>query len=528
MTTRHRASINNGSRSTRVGAATRLLAVFAGAACLALAAPPTRPATAVAARDAAAPIVPAVDPGFATGHLLVQLAPGVSFVVRGGELVVEGDAVRGLDATVRRAMRDARVSSARSIFIEPPKDAVTAARLGLDRWQRVELARGADAAAARARLSALVPAAFSAVELDPAGGLADLPNDTDFGQQYALQNTGQVIAGSAGVPGADVAAPGAWTYTTGDPDLVIAVLDSGITPHPELTGRILPGINVPDGNTTTLDECNHGTHVAGILAAAGNNGAGIAGMTWNARLLPVVVVNGCTGFESNVATGLTWAVDQGARLVNMSLQFNTGSAVFLQAIQYAHAQGALLVAATGNSGGTAIAAPARWNETIAVGATDNRDIRASFSNYGAELDVVAPGVSVYSLNPPSGYQLKNGTSMATPHVTGLGALLWSYNPSLTRDQVRALIESGVDDLGAPGDDDFFGFGRIDASRSLQLAPPPYAPEDLNRDGDVNAQDLAILLAAWGPCADCDGGCAADFDGNCTVGATDLARLLDAF
>lgn len=477
----------------------------------------------------APPILVAADAGHASGHLLVQLAPGIR-LERGadGAPKLAGAAASGRAALVARTLRDARVAGARDLLVAPPKDAATAARIGLDRWRRFDLAAGADPVAARARLLALGAGIVSNVELDPIGGLAELPNDTDFGLQWALQNTGQIVGGTGGTAGADVAALGAWSYTTGDPDLVIAVLDSGITPHPELAGRILPGINVPDGTTITTDECNHGTHVAGILTATGGNGQGIAGMTWNSRILPVVVVNGCTGFESNVASGLTWAVDQGARLVNMSLQFYTGSAVFQQAVQYAHAQGALMVAATGNSGSTNIAAPARWNECMAVGATDNRDIRASFSNYGAETDVVAPGVSVWSLNPPSGYQFKNGTSMAAPHVAGLAALLWSYNPSLTRDEVRALIEAGVDDLGAPGRDDFFGLGRIDASRSLSLAPPPFVIEDLNRDGDVNAQDLAILLAAWGPCADCDGGCAADFDGDCAVGATDLARLLAAF
>jgi subtilisin family serine protease len=309
--------------------------------------------------------------------------------------------------------------------------------------------------------------------------------------------------------------------------LVIAVLDSGIDPHPELAGRILPGINVPDGTTITLDECNHGTHVAGILAASANNGVGMAGLAWNARLMPVVVVNGCTGFEANVASGLVWAVDNGARLVNMSLQFYAFNPIFQQAVQYAHAQGALMVAATGNNGNTNVAAPARWNETIAVAATDNRDVRASFSNFGPEVDISAPGVNVWSLSTGSGYAYKSGTSMAAPHVTAAAALLWSYNPALTRDQVRALLLDGATDLGDPGADGLYGAGRLQIAASIALTPPPFVPEDLNQDGAVNAQDIAIMLGAWGACADCDA-CVADLDGDCTVGATDVARLLSAF
>ena len=467
--------------------------------------------------------------GHAPDRVLVQLAPGVQAAknARGEPLF----SMPGLaaDARTRRESRATLAAvgakSMRGLLLAPPKDLVTARAIGLDRWQVVELAAGADPVAAMARL-AKTPGVARA-ELDPEGGLAEIPNDSDFFVQYALRNTGQVVNGLPGTAGADVKATTAWDYTHGDPNLVIAVLDSGITPHPELAGRILPGINVPDNTTITTDECNHGTHVAGILAATGGNGTGIAGMTWNAKLLPVVVVNGCTGFESNVATGLTWAVDQGARLVNMSLQFYAGSAVFQQAVQYAHAQGALVVAATGNNGNSTIAAPARWNETIAVAATDNNDLRASFSNFGAETDLSAPGVSVWSLSSSGGYTFKSGTSMSVPHVTGAAALLWSYAPQLTRDQVRSLLVQSAVDLGAPGTDTLYGAGRLDATAALALVPQP-APEDLNGDGLVDAADLSALLLAWGACVDCDGGCPADFDGNCIVDAADLSRILIAW
>ena len=475
-----------------------------------------------------------VLPGaYARDHILVQFREGVRVVesAAGRALpgavgfALESNAHPRLASDATRALRQAGATAVRTLWIEPLRDAATARAIGLDRWYRVDLAPGTDPAAAASRMIRFASIVERA-ELDGEGGLAEIPNDPDFSLQYALRNTGQVVGGSTGIAGADIGAVAAWNATHGN-DLVIAVLDSGIDPHGELAGRILPGINVPDGNTTTLDECNHGTHVAGIIAASGGNGVGMAGLAWNARLMPVVVVNGCTGFEANVATGLTWAVDHGARLVNMSLQFYAFNTVFQQAVQYAHAQGALMCAATGNNGNATVAAPARWNETIAVAATDNRDVRASFSNFGPEVDIAAPGVSVWSLSSTFSYIYKSGTSMACPHVTGAAALLWAYNPSLTRDQVRALLIAGATDLGDPGTDTLYGAGRLNIATSIALAPPLFAPEDLNRDGSVNAADLAILLSAWGPCIDCDV-CPADLDGDCSVSSPDIAILLSAW
>jgi subtilisin family serine protease len=187
-----------------------------------------------------------------------------------------------------------------------------------------------------------------------------------------------------------------------------------------------------------------------------------------------------------------------------------------------------MFAATGNLGSSIIAAPARWSETVAVGATNNLDARWGSSNFGAETDLVAPGVSVWSLSSDGGYTLKTGTSMATPHACGAAALLWSHAPSLSRDEIRGYLEAGAKDLGAAGTDTLYGKGRVDVAASLALIPPAFSPEDLNRDGAVDAQDLALLLGSWGPCADCDGGCPADLDGDCAVGAADLARVLDAW
>ena len=473
----------------------------------------------------AEPAIEVVAGTFASDHVLVQLSSGIR-VARDarGAVVLRGGKSR-TETLSRQAFAAVGVTDVRTIFVTPPKDAATARAIGLDRWYRCDLAVGRDPRAAVTKLNTLA-GIIARAEVDPEGGLAEIPNDTDFWVQYALRNTGQTVGGQVGTAGADIGMASAWGYTHGDPNFVIAVLDSGIDPHPELAGRILPGINVPDGNTATADECNHGTHVAGILAATGNNGTGMAGVSWNAKLLPVVVVNGCTGFEANVASGLTWAVDQGARVVNMSLQFNLGSTVFEQAVVYAHAQGALMIAATGNSNSSLVAFPARWNQTIAVASTDNRDIRSSFSNYGAEVDICAPGTNVWSLSSGGGgYTLKSGTSMSTPHVAGVAALIWSLNPFLTRDEVRAIILSTTHDLGSTGFDIYYGNGRLDAAAALAAVGPAFAPQDFNQDGSVDAADLSLLLALWGACGDCDGGCLPDLDGDCVVGAPDLSLFL---
>jgi len=468
--------------------------------------------------------------GFAPGYIMVQLGEGAvpgTTLSKGGsvEPTLLASGSRREIAGASKALAAAGIVSLRSPFIAPPRDAKAARAIGLDRWYRADLAPGRDPAVVAAKLARL-GGAIARAEVDPEGGLAEIPNDPDFFTQYALQNTGQTIGGQVGLPNADVAVTAAWNFTHGS-NLIVAVLDSGIDPHPEFASRILPGINVPDGTTITTDECSgHGTHVSGILAAAGNDGVGIAGMTWNTKLLPVVIVNGCSGFEANVATGLIWAADQGANLINMSLQFYLGGTPLRDAVIYAHAQGAVMCAATGNNGNGNIAAPARWSQTIAVAATDNRDIRASFSNFGAETDISAPGVSVWSLAPGGSYAYKSGTSMSVPHVTGLAALLWSADPTLTHLEVRALIEDGAVDLGTAGRDDLYGLGRIDAAASFALLAPPI-PEDLNGDGAVNAQDLAIMLSAWGPCASCDA-CVADLNGDCAVGPQDLAQLLAAW
>jgi subtilisin family serine protease len=235
-----------------------------------------------------------------------------------------------------------------------------------------------------------------------------------------------------------------------------------------------------------------------------------------------------SGTEADVAAGVVWSVDNGARIGSMSLGFPGSSTIVEDAVNYATDAGMLVVAATGNTPGAPIAAPAKYPAVLAVGATDNRDLIASFTSTGPEMDVTAPGVDIYStwdvFFQPNTYTYQSGTSMACPQVAGLAALLWSIDPSRTNVEIRALIESTAEDKGAPGWDPIFGHGRVNARLAVEAAlAPRCATADLDCDGAVGASDLALLLGAWG-----SAGPLGDLDGDGVVASSDLALLLGAW
>ena len=463
--------------------------------------------------------VSAAEP-WSDSHIVVRLKRG-SVPVRGSDGMLKFRAPGIEDADALAAVLQALgAKSAVPLPERPVADLAAAAAAGLRDWWRIELEPGMNTLAA----ADMVRASWPGVEIagvDGIGGVADVPNDPSFPSQYALRNTGQ----TGGVVGADIRAVDAWDIATGNPDIVIGVLDSGISPHPELAGRILPGINITNGTTVVTDSCNHGTHVAGIIAATRNNGVGIAGVCGNAKLLPVAIVSPCNGSETWLADGIVWAVDNGADILNMSLQYSTGSDYLRAAVQYAAARGVPMVAATGNSNG-AVAAPARWPETVAVASVTAANVRALSSNFGPEVDIAAPGDQVYSLNSSGGYTLKSGTSMATPHITGIMALMRHINPTMTSSQMRDAITATARDIGATGWDPLTGHGVANAGLALARARDMYQPADLNADGAVDGLDLAALLAAWGPCVTAS--CSGDVNRDDAVDGTDLSALLAAW
>lgn len=291
-----------------------------------------------------------------------------------------------------------------------------------------------------------------------------IPNDPGFVNQYALTA---------------IRAPQGWDYALGAETITIAILDSGVDySHPELQGRITAGHNVVACPDITLpcaflphDDYGHGTHVAGIAAANTNNGIGMAGVSWGARIMPVKVLNSTGGGTyENVANGIIWAVDNGAHVINMSLGGSAPSGVLLSAVEYAYANNVLMVASAGNTGSNFVLYPARLSQVIAVGASNMNNDPASFSNYGPEVELAAPGDVIYSLQLGGGYRYMTGTSMSAPHVSGLAAILLDYVAGA--DSVRNLMASTALDIGPAGWDEFSGAGLIQMDSALAQVTSP--------------------------------------------------------
>lgn len=305
------------------------------------------------------------------------------------------------------------------------------------------------------------------------------PNDPYFSRQWGLDNDGQIYSdGLSGAPDADVDAPEAWDVTTGSPDITIAILDSGIDQdHPDLAGKVVDNVNF-SASPTVDDNYGHGTHVAGIAAAATNNDEGVAGLGFASSLLNVKVLGDeGWGASSVVAEGIVWAADQGAQVINMSLAYNYQSLTLEAAVDYAWDRGVLLAAAAGNDGTRHRNYPAAYANCMAVAATNDDDERVDepgwwASNYGDWVDVAAPGLYIYSTFPNHdyaigkelSYDLGSGTSMATAFVSGLAGLLFGQDPGRTNADVRALIENTADPVAGTGV--YWVHGRINAYRAV--------------------------------------------------------------
>ena len=303
-------------------------------------------------------------------------------------------------------------------------------------------------------------------ELDTLMSVALVPNDPF----YAAQQYGPQI----------IQADRAWDTAQGA-GVVIAVVDTGVDfGHPDLQGQLRSdGYDFVNNDRDPADDHGHGTHVSGIAAAVTNNGVGIAGIAPKAKILPVKVMD-CWGSGENsaVAQGIVYAADHGAQVINLSLGGAGYSQTMQNAVDYAWAKGALVVAAAGNGNSSLPFYPAWYAHVLAVASTDSYGARAASSNFGDRIAVAAPGVGIYSTYwtaaAGSTYEAMSGTSMAAPHVAGLAALLFGKQPGRTNTDVRTLIERSADDLGTPGWDHFYGSGRINAYRAVieELNPSP--------------------------------------------------------
>ena len=254
---------------------------------------------------------------------------------------------------------------------------------------------------------------------------------------------------------------------TADP-IKVGIIDTGISlSHPDLALNIKGSYNAINGRKSANDDNGHGSHVAGIIAAL-NNTTGSVGVAPKADIYAIKVLNAAgSGYISDIIEGIDWAISKNIKVINMSLGCACDVQSMHAAVIRAKNAGIIVVAAAGNSATDPVIYPAAYHEAIAVSATDSSDQLASWSARGPEVDLSAPGVSIYSTYKGTGYATLSGTSMASPHVAGSAALVLFKNPSWTPDQVIAALESTATDLGIGGFDNLFGFGLVNALAASQ-------------------------------------------------------------
>jgi subtilisin family serine protease len=400
------------------------------------------------------------------------------------------------------------VLSATGLYSEPAAYPELAREAGLDQVYVLELQEGVDVQQAIEELAA--DPSIEYAEPDYVLTTAVIPNDLSFGQQWGMNNTGQLIiygsVGSSGKPDADIDLPEAWNITRGSRDTIIAIIDTGVDlTHPDLAFKLVPGYNFISPFSPPQDDGGHGTHVAGTAAAVTNNATGVAGVCWECRIMPLKALGVNAGSTTTVSAAIRYAVDHGAHVINLSLGGPAGNETLLSAVRYAYAANVPIVAAMMNEAKTypdRVYYPAAYPETIAVGSTDKMDLRSDFSSYGNHIDLSAPGseiLSTYWVTPDQhNYAYLWGTSMATPHVAGVLGLMRSVAPQLGIEQLRIILRSSTDDLGDPGWDIFYGTGRLNAYRALTLTPKAITDLRISGPPILKIGESASFSARVGP------------------------------
>lgn len=314
------------------------------------------------------------------------------------------------------------------------------------------------------------------IEKDEAIKSSLIPNDHYYSSEWHLQK---------------IRAPEAWDITTGSNNIIVAVLDSGVdSSHPDLANKLVQGYNFYDDNYDTSDVYGHGTKVAGVVAAATNNGIGVASIGWGVSIMPIRVTDS-SGYAllSLLTKGLIYAADRGAKVAVISFQIYGGSSL-TSAAKYFFEKGGLVFAAGGNSG--SYIGDADNPYVVSVSATTSTDTIATFSTYGPFIDISAPGVSIYTTVRGGGYGAVSGTSFAAPIAAGVAALMFSVNPSMPPGDVELFLKSTAVDLGNAGYDIYYGWGRIDALAALRALMSSAPSADKNFDSDLIPPTVAII------------------------------------
>ena len=383
----------------------------------------------IGASPAAAVGTPAAAARPTSGRIMVKFNPGVSERTK---------------AAARAAVAATKVAAIPQLGVDVLRVPAPASATALARLQR-------HAAIAYAEPDGIVQVASTT------------PNDPYYGRQWSPAKT---------------RATAAWDLTTGSASTVIAVLDTGVSStHIELAGKLVPGRNVIGANANTEDDHGHGTQSAGVIGAVTNNATGVASYCWKCSIMPVkVMASNGLGTMSDLAAGITWATDHGAKVISMSLSGPAGTSTLAGAVKYASDRGVVLAAAAGNDGTTAPRYPAAYSDVIGVAGSDTTDLLYTWSNSGSWVDVSAPGVNM-TTNYTGGYANYAGTSSATPVVAAIAGLALSYDPEATAEQVRDALKSTA--VPVPG----VAFGRVDALATVQAmdsgqaapSPEPTAP-----------------------------------------------------
>ena len=335
---------------------------------------------------------------------------------------------------------------------------VVIARIPAIGWETIRLTGGTTLNVAIAKLRA--NSAFADVENDLVRHLTDLPNDARLGELYAVKN---------------MQLDGAWGIGKANKNVVIAVIDSGVQlNHPDLAANLVPGFDFVNGDSDPSDDNGHGTHCAGIAAAIGNNGIGIAGVAYGASIMPIKAADAAGGLNSsNISQSIAYAATHGANVISMSFGGGGLSDMEQEAIDLAISKNVVCVASAGNNNESNKNYPGAYPPVICVGATDAADARTYFSNYGKDwVDVAAPGLDVLSTTFDGGYGLKSGTSMSCPEVSGLATLIMSQFEAgaVTNAEVRAYIEDNTDPISDPVIGQWVAKGRVNAFKSMNALP----------------------------------------------------------